>query len=235
MTTQSSGSAGTSASTTARAGRGRCASTIACCPLFVLDPVLLGGRFRSADRTAWMLDACARSTRSCVRAAAGWRCAAGAPEEVVPEVAAEVGADAVYAARRRLGFARARDGRVDEALGDLRLVRHPGCSSPTSNRVLTKDGRPFTVYSPVPARLGAQERRSVVQRAPRDRAAVRRERRPDAVAGVARVRRPAPDLEERPSRREAAARQGGGALGARRRSARYADAAQRRWPSRPRG
>jgi len=117
-------------------------------PLFVFDPVLLGGRFRSAGRTAWMLDALhaldeelrARGGRLAVRS--------GAPEEVLPAVAREVGAVAVHCSEETTGFARARDDRVEEALGDVPLVRHPGIYIADLNRVLTKDGRPYTVFSP---------------------------------------------------------------------------------------
>src|ERR687893_654019 len=75
-------------------------------PLFVFDPVLLEGRFRSAGRTTWMLEAVH----------------AGRPETVVPQVAAEVGADAVHCTAETTGFARARDDRVAEALGDVPLL-----------------------------------------------------------------------------------------------------------------
>ena len=131
-------------------------------PLFVFDPVLLGGRFRSAGRTAWMLDALhaldeelrARGGRLAVRS--------GAPEDVLPEVVREVGADAVHCSEETTGFARARDDRVDEALGDVPLVRHPGIYIADLNRVLTKDGRPYTVFSPFLRSWTRQERRSVV-------------------------------------------------------------------------
>ena len=132
-------------------------------PLFVFDPVLLGGRFRSAGRTAWMLDALraldeelrARGGRLAVRS--------GAPETVLPEVVREVGADAVHCSEETTGFARARDDRVEEALGDVPLVRHPGVYIADLSRVLTKDGRPYTVFSPFLRTWTRQERRPVVR------------------------------------------------------------------------
>ncbi len=89
-------------------------------PLFVLDPRLRRGRFASANRTRYMLDClaaldaglCSRGGRLVVRT--------GRPEEVVPAVAAEAGADAVYAAGDASPFARARDARV-AARVELRL------------------------------------------------------------------------------------------------------------------
>jgi deoxyribodipyrimidine photo-lyase len=136
-------------------------------PLFVFDPVLLGGRFRSAGRTAWMLDAL-RALDGQLRERGG-RLAVrhGRPEEVLPEVAAEVGAAAVHVSEETTGFSRGRDDRVAEALGDVQLVRHPGVYIADLAELLTKDGRPYTVFSPFARAWRAQPRRTVRQ-APRE-------------------------------------------------------------------
>src|SRR3954452_21964727 len=89
-------------------------------PLFVLDPRLIGGRFRSANRTQYLLDCLAaldgelreRGGRLVVRV--------GRFEDVVPAVAAEAGAEVVYAAGDASPYARARDRKVGERV-DLRL------------------------------------------------------------------------------------------------------------------
>ncbi len=136
-------------------------------PLFVFDPRLLGGRFRSAGRTAWMLDALraldeelrARGGRLAVRT--------GDPARVLPQVVREIGAQAVHCSEETTGFARARDENVQEALGDeIPLRRHPGVYIADLPGVLTKDGRPYTVFSPFLRAWQRQERRAVVQ-APR--------------------------------------------------------------------
>ena len=105
----------------ARAGRGVPRSSIACCRCSCSTPAARG-RFRSADRTAWMLGALRRSTRSCATAAGAWRCA-GPPEEVLPASCGRSAPPPSTAARRRTGFARARDDRVGAR-------RSATCSSP---------------------------------------------------------------------------------------------------------
>ncbi len=135
-------------------------------PLFVFDPVLLGGRFRSAGRTAWMLDALhalddelrSRGGRLAVRT--------GPPERVLPEVVREIGAGVVHCSEETTGFARQRDERVDEALGDVPLVRHPGIYIAELSQVLTKDARPYTVFSPFLKTWKRQERRALAQPPP---------------------------------------------------------------------
>ncbi len=70
--------------------------TTASCPLFVLDDALLGGRYASGARTAFMLGCLraldARAARA--RRAASWS-GTGGPR-TSPALAGEVGADAVY-------------------------------------------------------------------------------------------------------------------------------------------
>ncbi len=127
-------------------------------PLFVLDPRLVQGRFRSANRTQYLLDCLAaldaelqaRGGRLIVRV--------GRFEDVVPQVAEEAGAAAVHAAGDASPYARARDRRVGERV-DLRLG--PGVFVSRLGAVRTKDGRPFTVYSPFRRAWAAQERRPV--------------------------------------------------------------------------
>src|SRR3954447_25470544 len=131
-------------------------------PLFVLDPRLIGGRFPSANRTQYLLDSLAaldgelreRGGRLVVRV--------GRFEDVVPAVAAEAGAGAVYAAGDAPPYARARDRRVGERV-DLRLG--PGVFIGRLGALRTKDGRPFAVYSPFRRAWEQQERRAL-ERAP---------------------------------------------------------------------
>jgi deoxyribodipyrimidine photo-lyase len=124
-------------------------------PLFVFDPVLLGGRFRSAGRTAWMLDAL-RSLDEALRSRGG-RLAVrhGRPEEVLPEAAREVGADAVHCSAETTGFARARDERVASALGGVALRRHPGV-------YIAEVDKPYAVFGAYRRAWRAQQRRPVL-------------------------------------------------------------------------
>ncbi len=171
-------------------------------PLFVLDPRLIGGRFRSANRTQYLLDClCAldgelreRGGRLIVRV--------GRFEDVVPAVAEEAGADAVYAAGDVSPFARRRDQRVAERV-DLRLG--PGLFIGRLGALETKGGTPYRVYSPF-RRAWAEQPRRAIEAAPEELRvpdAIRSEAIPDLEALG--FDGPARELEDRPEPGEAAA------------------------------
>jgi deoxyribodipyrimidine photo-lyase len=85
-------------------------------PVFVLDRRLLGGRFPSANR-AWFLHGCLAELREALRErGADLVIREGRPEEELPALARECGAEAVYFASDVSPFARARDRRVAEVL-----------------------------------------------------------------------------------------------------------------------
>jgi deoxyribodipyrimidine photo-lyase len=171
-------------------------------PLFVLDPRLVGGRFRSANRTQYLLD-CLRALDAELRAR-GARLVVrhGRFEDVVPEVCAETGAEAVYAAGDASPYARARDRRVGEQV-DLRLG--PGLFIARFSDLATKAGKPFTVYSPFRRAWEDQDRRAV-HRAPSDVPMPTRVRS-DGIPALEALGfdGPARELEDRPEPGEAAA------------------------------
>jgi deoxyribodipyrimidine photo-lyase len=171
-------------------------------PLFVLDPRLVGGRFRSANRTQYLLDCLTALDGELRDRGAGLVVRHGRFEDVVPAVCEEVGANVVYAAGDASPYARGRDRRVGESV-DLRLGS--GLFIGRFSELTTKDGRPFTVYSPFRRAWEQQERRTV-------------HRAPPAVPMPAKVRSegiprltdlgfdgPARDLEDRPEPGENAA------------------------------
>jgi deoxyribodipyrimidine photo-lyase len=132
-------------------------------PLFVFDPVLLGGRFRSHARTAWMLG-CLEALDAELRARGGRLVLRhGRPQTEVRRVAAEVGARTVHVSDDVTGFARARDARAEQALGrdGVQLIRHPGLYVADLAALRTNTGGPYTVYSPFLRAWKAQERRPV--------------------------------------------------------------------------
>jgi deoxyribodipyrimidine photo-lyase len=138
-------------------------------PLFVFDPVLLGGRFRSHARTAWMLG-CLEALDAELRARGGRLVLRhGRPQTEVRRVAAEVGARTVHVSDDVTGFARARDARVEQALGrdGVQLIRHPGLYVADLAALRTTTDGPYTVYSPFLRAWKAQERRPV-ERAPHE-------------------------------------------------------------------
>jgi deoxyribodipyrimidine photo-lyase len=176
-------------------------------PLFVFDPALLGGRFRSHARTAWMLG-CLEALDGELRARGGRLVLRhGRPQTEVRRVAAEVGARAVHVSDDVTGFARARDAHVEQALGrdGVELIRHPGLYVADLAGIRTAAGGPYTVYSPFLRAWKAQERRPT-ERAPQE----------IAMARIAAGRLPslralgfdggAPRLDDRPEPGEDAAR-----------------------------
>ena len=114
-------------------------------PLFVIDDGLMAtsGPNRRAYlvRTLASLDESLGGTLTLRR---------GRPEDVVPTVAAELGAVAVYATGDCAPYGRRRDGRVTDALAAagrvLRLVGSPYAVSP--GRVLSGEGNPYRVFTP---------------------------------------------------------------------------------------
>jgi deoxyribodipyrimidine photo-lyase len=114
--------------------------------LFVLDPALLdpagAPRVAFLYRTLRGLDAALREHggRLVVRR--------GDPVRVVPEVVAEAGAGSVHVSADFGPYGSARDGQVEQALGDVDLVRTGSPYAVSPGRVVKSDGLPFKVYSP---------------------------------------------------------------------------------------
>src|SRR3954453_20050222 len=85
-------------------------------PVFVLDDRLLKGRFASGPRTAFMLGCLRDLDASLRKRGAAPHVLPGGAQEVLPELAAKAGAQAVLWTSDVSPFVRARDGRVTEAL-----------------------------------------------------------------------------------------------------------------------
>jgi deoxyribodipyrimidine photo-lyase len=171
-------------------------------PLFVLDPRLIGGRFRSANRTQYLLD-CLRALDGELRERGGRLVVRhGHVEHVVPAVAAEAGAGVVYACGDASAYARGRDRRVGGCV-DLRLG--PGLFIARFGELRTNAGEPFKVYSPFRRAWERQPRRPL-QRAP-SAVPVPPKVRSDGVPALQALGfdRAARDLEDRPEPGEAAA------------------------------
>ncbi|TXR51735.1 cryptochrome/photolyase family protein [Quadrisphaera setariae] len=114
-------------------------------PLFVLDPALLGPA--GPTRTAWLF----RSLRAWSASADGALVVrSGEPEDVVRQVAREVGAEHVHVTADAGPYGRARDERVEAALsGDgVGLVRTGTPYAIGPGTVVKGDGTPFQVFTP---------------------------------------------------------------------------------------
>jgi deoxyribodipyrimidine photo-lyase len=137
-------------------------------PAFVLDDALLHGRYASGSRAAFMLGCLRRLGDALRRRGSDLVVRHGRPEQEIPALAAECGASAVYWTSDVTPYARARDGRVTDALRAADVAPHPS----TGNYVIdvgkprTKGGAPFRVFSPFSRAWGSAGRRDV-GRAPR--------------------------------------------------------------------
>jgi deoxyribodipyrimidine photo-lyase len=131
-------------------------------PVFVLDPRLLdAGRFPSANR-AWFLLESLRELRGALRERGGELFVReGRPEAVLPALAAETGAETIHFASDVSPFAMARDRRVQAAMGDVAVRRHPGNFVADVGAPRTADGRPYSVFSPFWRRWEELPRRDV--------------------------------------------------------------------------
>jgi len=119
-------------------------------PLFVLDQRLLEGRFASGSRTAFMLG-CLRELDQQLQALGGGLCLrAGSPEQVLPELAAQLGASEVYWTSDVSPFALERDRKVTERLKALGVeaIPSPGNFCADVSLPRTKNGKPFSVFTP---------------------------------------------------------------------------------------
>src|SRR5829696_680603 len=132
-------------------------------PVFVLDPALLHGRFESGPRVRFLLG-CLRELRAALRErGADLVVRVGRPERELATLTAETGATQMHFASDVSGFAMARDLRVEAAMDDagVEVVRHPGLFVADVGKPKTKDGRPFSVFSPFWRQWETLQRREV--------------------------------------------------------------------------
>ncbi|MFI7585596.1 cryptochrome/photolyase family protein [Spongisporangium articulatum] len=117
-------------------------------PLFVLDPALLEPA--GEPRRAWLARSLAALDATLQSSGGHLVVRTGKPEDVVPEVAREAGAEQVFVTADAGPYGRARDARVARALEDggrrLRAVGSPYAVGPGS--LLTGGGTPYQVFTP---------------------------------------------------------------------------------------
>jgi deoxyribodipyrimidine photo-lyase len=132
-------------------------------PVFVLDRRLILGRFPSAARTAHLLT-CLAELREALRSRGGELVLReGEPERELPALARETGAQAVFFAPDVSPYARSRDRRTQAALAaaGVAIEMRPGHFVANVSEPRTKDGRPFSIFSPFYRRWAELERRDV--------------------------------------------------------------------------
>jgi deoxyribodipyrimidine photo-lyase len=133
-------------------------------PLYVLDERLIGGRFASGPRHAFLL-ACLRELDAALEQLGGGLCVtAGRPEEVVAEVARAHGAQTVHWTSDVSPFALRRDRAVTEALraAGIEASPHGGNYCADVSRPRTKGGKPYAVFTPFWRSWQQLERRAVL-------------------------------------------------------------------------
>ena len=132
-------------------------------PAFVLDPALIGGRFPSGARAAFLLGSLRALADALCERGGGLVVRHGPPARELPRLAREVGARAVYWASDVSPYARTRDRGVTAALRDLGVpaVPQPGNFTADVSELRTQAGRPFTVFTPFWRAWERLERRAV--------------------------------------------------------------------------
>ena len=119
-------------------------------PLFVLDPGLITGRWRSPNRTWFMLASLAELAAGLEAAGSALSVRVGRPEAVVPAFVAEVGARSVHVSRDYAPYGRARDERVAVALraAGVSFDALPGNLIHEPEELATRTGTPYRVFGP---------------------------------------------------------------------------------------
>jgi deoxyribodipyrimidine photo-lyase len=112
-------------------------------PVFVLDPRLWAPA--GGPRRRFLLD-CLAALQSSIDGTLVLR--HGNPVDVLPALVREVGATSVHISGDAGPYGRRRDAAVDQALGDVPLVRTGSPYAVTPGRVTKSDGSPFKVFSP---------------------------------------------------------------------------------------
>lgn len=115
-------------------------------PLFVLDDALLHPS--GAPRTAFLLRSLKALDADLRAHGPGLVVRRGRPEEVLPALVEELGAGAVHVSADFAPYGAARDARVEEALGEVPLVRTGSPYAVAPGRLHTKTGEPYKVYTP---------------------------------------------------------------------------------------
>ena len=119
-------------------------------PVFVVDRALLDGPTSGPNRRAFLLGALQALARELEALGGRLLVREGDPVEVVPALAREAAAGAVWCSREYTPYARRRDTAVERALGADGRTLHalPGVYLSDFDEVRKVDGDPFRVYTP---------------------------------------------------------------------------------------
>ena len=125
-------------------------------PVFCLDDRLLHGRHSSGPRTQFLLESLADLDRSLRDRGGALVVRRGRPEDELPKLAREAGAGEIHVSADVGPFARMRDDAID-------VRAHPGVTVVDDvGTVRTKQGGPFSVFSPFHRTWSDEPRREVL-------------------------------------------------------------------------
>jgi deoxyribodipyrimidine photo-lyase len=133
-------------------------------PVFVIDDGLLAGRWPSPNRAWFMRESVAALSGALAERGAALRILRGRPADVLPALTSETGATDVFITRDATPYGRTRDQTVAARLAgaSVALRAKRGLYVHEPDEVATRDGRPYTVYSPFRRAWEAQPRRAVL-------------------------------------------------------------------------
>jgi deoxyribodipyrimidine photo-lyase len=132
--------------------------------VFVFDDVLLGGRFASCPRAAFMVGCLHALDEALRESGCGLVVRCGRPENELVALASDVGgAQAVLWTSDVAPYARSRDARVSAALREAGIEARPqgGAYVVDVSRPRTQGGKPYTVFGPFHRSWLGMERRTV--------------------------------------------------------------------------
>jgi deoxyribodipyrimidine photo-lyase len=134
-------------------------------PVFCFDDRLLEGRHRSGPRTQFLIECLADLDRRLRDRGSGLVVRRGHPERELARLAREVRASALHFSDDVGPFARRRAERVRQAMAALGVeaTAHPGTNVIDVGEIATRQGRPYTVFSPFHRTWLEHGRRPVVR------------------------------------------------------------------------
>ncbi len=129
-------------------------------PLFVLDPAILKSPSTGAPRLAFLLNALQALDESLQAQGSRLMLRHGDPQEVIPQLAEEVGATALYFNRDYTPYAQSRDAALVQSL-TIETHSYDDAAILPPGAVLKDDGDPYMVYTPFMKKWKQQEKREV--------------------------------------------------------------------------
>jgi deoxyribodipyrimidine photo-lyase len=133
-------------------------------PVFVIDDALLHGRWPAANRLWFMRESLVALSGALAERGVSLRILRGRPVDVLPAFARETGATDVYWTHDATPYGRSRDRLVGDRLAAAGIAVHAkrGLYVHEPDEVVTRQGAPYTVFSPFRRTWESLPRRAVL-------------------------------------------------------------------------